>query len=94
MGELDARERALRVDEARDPLERLEMLLAPDAEILRRNPPLGRDRRRFGEDDRRAADRARREMREMPVVGVAVDAGILAHRRDADAVGEFGVAQA
>ena len=94
MGELNAGDRALPVDEARDALERLEMLVAPDAEVLRRDPPLRRDRRRFGEHQRRAADRARREMGEMPVVGVAVDAGILAHRRNADAIGERDVAQA
>ena len=56
--------------------------------------PSGVDRRRFGEHQRRAADRARREMGEMPVVGEAVDAGILAHRRNADAIGERDVAQA
>ena len=39
--ELDAGARALTVDKARDPLERLEMLFAPDAEVLRRNPAFG-----------------------------------------------------
>ena len=34
------------------------------------------------------------EMGEMPVVGEAVVAGILAHRRNADAIGERDVAQA
>ena len=93
VGELNAGDGALRLDEAGDPLERLEMLFAPDAEILRRNPSFGRDRRRLGEDEARAADRARGEMGEMPVVGKTVLAGILAHRRNADAVGEGDVAQ-
>ena len=74
MGELDAGEGALRIDEAGDPLERLEMFLAPDAKVLRRNPPLGRDRRRLGEDERGSADGAGRQMREMPVIGEAIDA--------------------
>ena len=77
----------------RDALQRLEVLVAPDAEILRRDPPLRRHRRRFGEHQRGAADRARSEMGEVPVVGVAVVAGILAHRRNPDAVGERDVAQ-
>jgi hypothetical protein len=33
-----------------------------------------------------------REMRKMPIVGVAVDTGILAHWRNADAVCEVNVA--
>ena len=33
-------------------------------------------------------------MGEMPIVGVAVHTGILAHRRDADAIGERNLAQA
>jgi len=43
MRQLDAGARTLGVDEARDPLKRLEMLLAPRAEILGRDPPLRRD---------------------------------------------------
>jgi hypothetical protein len=32
-------------------------------------------------------------MGEMPIVGVAVHAGILAHRRDADAIGQRDIAE-
>jgi hypothetical protein len=93
VGKLNARDCALRDDEARDPRKRLEVLLAPNAEILRRNPPLRRNCRGFREHKPGAANRARGQMSEMPVVGVAVDRGILAHRRNADAIGERDVAQ-
>ncbi len=93
VGELNAWDGALRPDEPGDPLQRLEVLFAPDAEILRRNPSFGRDRRRLGEDEARAADRSGGEMGEMPVIGKTVVAGILAHRRHADAIGEGDVAQ-
>jgi hypothetical protein len=94
MRELDAGACALRADEARDPLERLEMPFAPDAEILRRNAALGRDRGGLREHQRCAADRPSGKMREMPIVGVAVHGRILAHWRNADAVGEVNVAHA
>ena len=73
MRQLDAGAGALTVDKSRDPLERLEMLFAPDAEVLRRNAPLRGDRGGLGEHEPRAADRARAEMGEVPVVGIAVD---------------------
>ena len=53
MGELNAGDGALPFDEARDPLERLEVFVAPDAKVLRGDPPFGRDRRRFGENQGR-----------------------------------------
>ena len=94
MRELDAGAGALRIDETRDSLERLEMPFAPGAEILRRNPALGRDRGGLGEHQRRPANRARGEMGEMPIVGVTVNARILAHRRNADPIGEVNIAHA
>jgi hypothetical protein len=65
--------RALRIDEARYPLERLEMPLAPSPEVLWRNPALGRDRGGLRKHQRSAADRPRGKMSEMPIVRVAVD---------------------
>ena len=73
MRELDPGPRSLRIDEVRDPLERLEVPFAPSAEILRRNPPLWRDGGGLRKHKRGAADRARAEMGEMPIVRVAVD---------------------
>ena len=94
MRELDAGACALIFHEARDPLERLEMLFAPDAKILRRNAALGRYRGGLREYQRGAADCARGKMREMPIIRVAVDRRILAHWRNDDAVGEVDVAHA
>ena len=54
---------------------------------------VGGDRRRLGDHERRAAGRAGAEVDEVPVVGEAVDARVLAHRRDDDAVGERDGAQ-
>ena len=92
MGELNARNSPLRLDEPCDPFQRLEVLFVPDAEVLRRDPSFGRNRRRLGEDEAGAADRTSRQMREVPVIGKTVLAGILAHRRNADAIGEHDVA--
>ena len=92
--ELDAGACALIFHEARDPLEGLEMLFAPDAKILWRNASLGCYRGRLREYQASAADRPRGKMREMPIIGVAVDRRILAHGRNDDAVGEVDVAHA
>ncbi len=70
---LDAGARALRVHEARNPLERLEMPFAPDSKILRRNAAFGSDRSGLREYQRCAADRPGGKMREMPIIRVAVD---------------------
>src|SRR5208337_3478987 len=59
--------------------QRFEVFFAPDAEIVRRNPPFGRHRRRLCEDEGRPADGTRREMGEMPVVGETVLAGLRCH---------------
>ena len=69
MGELNAGDRALPFDEARDPLEGFEVFVAPDAKVLRGDPPFGRDCRCFGENQAGAADRARGQMGEMRIVG-------------------------
>ena len=79
---------ALRVDEADDAREHLDVLVLPDAEILRTDAAFRRDRGRFGEHQAGAADRAAAEMDEVPVVGEAVRARVLAHRRHEDAIGE------
>ena len=94
MRELDAGAHALRIDEACNPLERLEMPFAPSAEILRRNSTLGCDCGRFREHQRGAADRSSGKVHEMPIVRIAVDRRILAHWRNAYAVGEVNVAHA
>jgi hypothetical protein len=64
------------------------MRVAPDAKIFGTDPAVSRDGARFGEDQRGTADRAAAEMREVPLAGEAVDAGVLAHRRYEHAVCE------
>ena len=60
----------------------------------RRDAPVGRDARHFGEDQPGAAMRERAEMDEMEIADRAVRGRIHVHRRDHDAVRELHVAQA
>ena len=86
--QLHAGDAALRVHEAGDAREHVDVIVLPDAEIFRTDPAFGRDGRRLGEHQAGAADGAAAEMDEMPVVGEAVRARVLAHRRHEHAVGE------
>ena len=58
--------------ELRDARERFDVLPAPKTEAARRDAAFGRDRRGLHDDESRAADRARAEMDEMPVVCHAI----------------------
>src|SRR5262249_25736457 len=86
--ELHAGERFLSVDELHDPRKPRDVRIVVDAEIVRADAADCADRRRLGHHERRPSDRAASEVYEVPVVGEAVDAGVLAHRRDDDAVRE------
>ena len=92
MRELHARDAALRVHEADDACQHLDVIVLPDAEIFRTDAAFGCDRGGFGEDQAGAADGAAAEVHEVPVVGETVGAGVLAHRRDEHAIGEGQVA--
>ena len=50
--------------------------------------PSGRDGGRLGEDQPGAADRKGAEVDQVPVVGEAIAAGVLAHGGDDDAIAE------
>ena len=82
MGELDARDGALRADRVHDGGEPLDVPVLPDAEVLCRDPAAGGDGGRLGEDEPRPANCAASEVYDMPVTGGAVDAGVLAHGAD------------
>jgi hypothetical protein len=69
------------------------VVVAPDAEIAGGDAGFGADGVGFGDDEGGAADGAAAEMDEVPVVGEAVDGGVLAHGRDGDAVGQGEAAQ-
>ena len=86
--QLDAGDAAVFVDEPDDPRQRLDVVVGPDAEVLRADAALGGHRRGFRHHQAGAAHRAAAEMHEMPVVGEPVDARVLAHRRHEDAIGE------
>src|SRR5205814_7425539 len=93
MRKLNAGHGALRLDEPRDACQRLDVLVLPDPQVLRRNPSARLDGRGFGDHQRRATHRARTEVHEVPVGGEAIIATVLAHRRDADAVPKRDAAQ-
>jgi len=76
----------------RDAREEGDVIVFPNAEILRADAAFGGDGARFGENQGGAAYGAAAEMDEMPVVREAIGAGILAHGGDDNAVAEEDVA--
>ena len=90
--ELHRRHRALRFDETRDARQHLDVLVFPDAEILRRDTSARFDGRGFREYDPRAADRAASEVHQMPVRCKAIVGRILTHGRHDDAIAQRNIA--
>jgi hypothetical protein len=88
MRELDSGGGALVVNERDDALERVRLVVVPDAHVLRRDPPVRRNGGSLGEHERGAANRAAREVHEMPVVGESVDGRVLAHGRHRDTISQ------
>ena len=66
---------------------------SPQAEAARRDAAVRLHRGRLDAEHRRARQRQRVDMREVPVIGLAVLGGILAHRRHHDAIGKRQAAQ-
>ena len=93
MSQLDGGHATLLLREARDARQRLDLPVIPDAEIARADPSLRRHRRCLDDHQRSAADSAAAVMHEMPVRRHAVACRVLAHGRDADAVGQDDVTQ-
>jgi hypothetical protein len=60
----------------------------PQAHIAWTDAALRSHCRRFHDDEARSSDRPAAEVDQMPVVGEAVLAGVLAHGRDGNAIGE------
>jgi hypothetical protein len=81
-------DRALLPDESRDARQHFDVRILPDAEIGGRDAAARLDGRGFRNHQSRAAYRAAAQMHQVPIVGEAVVARILAHRRDGDAVAE------
>ena len=88
VGELDPDRGALAVHELDDPAPRLGLLVVPDPRVLRRDPALRHDGGGLGQHQPEPAGRPRAEVHQVPVVGHAVGRGVLAHRRQPDAVAQ------
>ena len=74
MSQLDSGDGTLFTNERRNPLERLNLRIVPQSEVVRRNAAVRRHGRRLCDYRTRAADRATAEMDEMPVVRYAARA--------------------
>src|SRR4051812_31021335 len=71
-----------------DSAQHLDVLVVPDAEILRTDASLGKHGGCLSQHQSGATNRATPEMNEMPVVSVSVAARILTHRRDEHPIGK------
>jgi hypothetical protein len=89
MGDLDAeRDRRDLADRLDDTGERPLRRVVIEPEIAGGDPPLRRDGGRLQNEQPGAGKRERAEMDHVPVAGLSVLRGILAHRRDDDAIGD------
>ena len=88
VSQLDAGNGALAQEKMRDAGEEADVIVFPDAEILGADAAFRGDGAGFCEDEGGASDGAAAEVDEVPVVREAIDAGILAHGGDNDAVAE------
>src|SRR5882762_5145978 len=68
------------------------MFVFPEAEVLRTDAAFRKNGCCFRQHEPRPADCATSEMDKVPIVGVTIDARILAHRRDKHTVAELEVA--
>ena len=93
VGQLDPRRRALRPDELDDRFDRLGVLVGPDPEAVRRDPPAGLDRGRLRHHDPGSPGGARAEVDSVPVGRQPALGGVLAHRRQHHPVSDLGVAE-
>jgi hypothetical protein len=90
--ELNRRVCALPMQEVHDPGERGDVVVLPNTEVVRGDSSFGKDGGGFRENKACTSDGAAAQMDQVPVVGETVAAGVLAHRRDSDAVGQSEIA--
>src|SRR5258708_26889505 len=86
MRQLHSSHTALFMNKAHNSRQRLNVIVHPDAQVLRTDPSLGKNCSCFRQYQSSAAYRPAAEMHEMPVVRVSVSTGVLAHRRNKYAV--------
>ncbi|MCY1459285.1 hypothetical protein D9M71_767500 [compost metagenome] len=75
-------------DKAGDSLQGRDLFVAPQAQVLGSDASVGADGRRFAENQAGPPDGAAAQMNEVPVIGQAIDTGVLAHGRNSDSVGQ------
>src|SRR5215472_9569615 len=92
MCQLNSSERALAVYKLRNAREDFNVIVFPDAQVLRTDAPFGNNGGRFSEDQGGTANGAGAEMDEVPIVSKTICARILAHGRNYDAVPQNNVA--
>ena len=73
--------------------ERGDLFVGPQAEVAIGDATFGRDGGRLEDDEAEAAEREPAQVREVPVIGHAVDGRILAHGRHDGAVAQREAAQ-
>ena len=86
MGELDAGNSTMFLDESRDPSQRPDLRVLPKPGTIRRDAPARLDGGCLRDDQSGSANRTGSQMNEMPIVCISIPRTILAHRRDADPV--------
>jgi hypothetical protein len=91
--QLDSRHRSLFSNKGKHTTQRLYVVVCPDAKVLRTDACICRDGRGFRYDGSGASYGSAPKMDEMPVRGKAINAGILAHRGNNDAVRKFHAAE-
>ena len=90
--QLDARRRALAVQESRDASQKLDVLVFPDAQVVRCDAPACCHRRGLRANQPGAAHRAATQMYQVPIAGESVAGGVLAHGRNRDPVAQSDLA--
>jgi hypothetical protein len=86
MRQLHAGDTALLMNETDDPSQRLNVSVTPDTKVLRTDAALGKNGRCLSQHQSSAAHCPAAQMDEMPIIGVAIAAGVLAHRRNEHAI--------
>jgi len=93
VGQLDPRHRALGADKAGDTLQRLNLGIVPQAQVLGGDAAIGSDGGGFAENQPGTANGTAAQVHQVPVIGQAIDGGVLAHRRHGNAVEQGQLAQ-
>src|SRR5581483_6208193 len=91
MRQLHSGDAALVVNELNDPLQWGNVIIAPDAEVVRTDAAFRDDCCRFSHDQTRPTHCTTAQMHKVPVVREPIRAGVLTHRRDKNTIGEFQV---